>query len=411
MSASRRLALFSSLLLLPLLAGCAGPFRGGGSETAEAAFTDRVLRPAAAAEAGMDAARLEGVGPVIEAAIADSTIPGAVLLVARGGRVVLHQAWGMRSLVPVTEPMTVDTIFDMASCTKPLATAAGVMKLVERGQVRLQDPVARYLPEFAAEGKGSIRVAQLLTHTSGLAPYAPVDSLARRWERPTLEGVWDWIVVHPPLDEPDSRFRYSDLNYVTLARLVERVAGQNLDRFVREEIYRPLGMRDSGFFPTPTQRARVAPTEVLPDGVLRGEVHDPLARLQGGIGGSAGLFSTARDVAIFLQMLLNGGVYDGVRVFSPLTVRAMTTPHDRGRGYGFDVHSAYASIRGDLLGPDSYGHSGYTGTSVWVDPEQDLLIVLLTNRVHPDDVGSVVALRALVSNVVAAAIVEPPPGF
>ncbi len=394
-------------LLLVLATGCAAArpaTRPPGTWP-----TDRVLQAGPPARAGMDATRLERVGEVIAAAIADSTIPGAVVLVARGGIVVLHRAWGMRALVPAVEPMTRDTVFDLASCTKPVATAASVMKLVEAGRVRLEDPVASYLPEFEAAGKGSIRVAQLLTHTSGLAAYAPVDSIAARWGRPTVEGVWEWITTHPPVDEPGSRFRYSDLNYVTLARLVERVSGRPLDRFSAEEFYGPLGMTDTGFFPGPEQRDRTAPTEVLPEGVLRGVVHDPLARLQGGVGGSAGLFSTASDLAVFLQMLLNGGIYGGVRVFSPLTVRAMTTPRERGRGYGFDISSVYASIRGDLLGPASFGHSGYTGTSLWVDPEEDLFVILLTNRVHPRDVGSVVALRAVLSNVVAAAIVGPPP--
>jgi CubicO group peptidase (beta-lactamase class C family) len=399
-------------LLLPVIllaAGCAAA-RPAALAPGRTPFpADRLLRAGTPAEAGLDAARLEQVGGVIEAAIADSTIPGAVVLVARGGIVVLHRAWGMRSLVPVSEPMTRDTIFDLASCTKPLATAPSVMKLVEAGRVRLQDPVARYLPGFEAEGKGAITVAQLLTHTSGLAAYAPVDSIAARWGRPTVEGVWEWITTHPPVDEPGSRFRYSDLNYVTLARLVERVSGRPLDRFAAEELYGPLGMTDTGLFPGPERRARTAPTEVLAEGVLRGVVHDPLARLQGGVGGSAGLFSTASDLAVYLQMLLNGGVYGGVRIFSPLTVRAMTTPREQGRGYGFDIASAYASIRGDLLGPASFGHSGYTGTSIWIDPDEDLFIILLTNRVHPKDVGSVVALRAMVSNVVAASIIGPPP--
>jgi CubicO group peptidase (beta-lactamase class C family) len=402
-----RLALLP--LLLGLAAGCAAA-RPAALAPGRTPFpADRVLRTGTPADAGLDAARLERVGGVIEAAIADSTIPGAVVLVARGGIVVLHRAWGMRALVPTREAMTRDTVFDMASCTKPMATAPSVMKLVEAGRVRLEDPVARYLPEFEAAGKGSIRVAQLLTHTSGLAAYAPVDSIAARWGRPAREGVWDWIASHPPVDEPGSGFRYSDLNYVTLARLVERASGRALEVFAAEELYGPLGMTDTGFFPGPERLARTAPTEVLPEGVLRGVVHDPLARLQGGVGGSAGLFSTASDLAVYLQMLLNGGVYGGVRVFSPLTVRAMTTPREQGRGFGFDIASAYASIRGDLLGPASFGHSGYTGTSIWVDPQEDLFIILLTNRVHPKDVGSVVALRAMVSNVVAASIVGPPP--
>lgn len=375
-----------------------------------AAAQDRVLLPGTPEEVGMDSARLARVEGVIETAIDSGITPGAVLLVARAGRIVHFKAYGRRSVVPSEEMMTRDTIFDMASVTKPMATASSVMKLVERGRVRLQDRVAVYMPEFGQAGKEGIRVAQLLTHTSGLAPYAPVDSLARRFGRPSREGVWTWITENEPLDEPGSRFRYSDLNYVSLARLVERVDGRPLEVFASEELYGPLGMADTAFFPPPGHAPRIAPTEVLEEGVLRGTVHDPLARYQGGVGGSAGLFSTARDAAVFLQMLLNSGVYDGARVFGPLTVRAMTTPRERGRGYGFDISSPYANVRGDLLGPASFGHTGYTGPSVWVDPEQELLIVLMTNRVHPEDNTSVVPLRSKVSNVVAASLTGPAGG-
>jgi len=386
------------ILLAAITAGCAGP---------HATLT---LRKRSPASAGIDAARLGRVDRVIEEAIADSTIPGAVLLVIRSGFIVHFKAYGWRALEPRRERMTLDTIFDMASVTKPVATASSVMKLVESGKIRLQDHVGVYLPEFATEGKESITVAQLLTHTSCLAPYAPVDSIEAVWGRPTIDGVWQWIVDHPPRDDPGTRFLYSDLNYVTLAHLVHRVSGRTLDVFAAQEIYEPLGMSDTGFSPPPEALGRIAPTERLAGGVLRGDVHDPLARLQGGVGGSAGLFSTASDLGIFGQMILNGGKYGGVRVFTPLTVRAMSTVRVMERGYGFDVHSPYSNLRGDLLGPNSFGHSGYTGTSLWIDPDQELIIILLTNRVHPTDTTSVVPLRSKVSNVVAAAITDPPRG-
>jgi CubicO group peptidase (beta-lactamase class C family) len=358
---------------------------------------------------GMDPGRLARLDGVIEEAIADSTIPGAVVLIARAGTIVYHRAYGNRAVVPQQERMTLDTVFDMASVSKPMSSAASVMKLVEMGRVRLQDRVSVYLPEFDEAEKGQIRVAQLLTHTSGLAPYAPVDSIASQYGRPTVEGVWNWIVEHPPRHEPGERFLYSDLNYVTLAHLVHRVSGRPLNEFAEDMIYRPLGMSDTGFFPPVGSAARIAPTEQLEDRVLRGEVHDPLARLQGGVGGSAGLFSTAADVAVFAQMLLNGGEYDGVRIFSPLTVRAMTTVQIMGRGFGFDVLSPYSNLRGDLLARGSFGHTGYTGTSLWIDPSEELIVVLMTNRVHPTDTTSVVPLRSKVSNVVAASIIGPPP--
>ena len=381
-----------------MVSACAGPRAG------------LTLRRRSPASAGIDTKRLQQVDLVIEAAVADSTIPGAVLLVIRSGLIVHFKAYGWRAVEPRRERMTTDTIFDLASMTKPVATAASVMKLVELGKVRLQDRVGVYLPEFATEGKESLKVAQLLTHTSCLAPYAPVDSIEAAYGRPTVEGVWRWIVEHPPRDKPGTRFLYSDLNYVTLAHLVHRVSGRPLDVFAAEEIYAPLGMTDTGFFPPAEARGRIAPTERLETGVLRGEVHDPLARLQGGVGGSAGLFSTASDLGIFAQMLLNGGVYGGVRVFSPLAVRAMTGEQEMGRGYGFDLYSPYSNLRGDLLGPNSFGHSGYTGTSMWIDRDQELIIILLTNRVHPTDTTSVVPLRSKVANVVTAALTGPPPG-
>ncbi len=358
----------------------------------------------------MDTGRLEALDAVIRAEIDRGVIPGAVLLVARADRIVYTGTWGMRALDPVPEAMTFDTIFDLASLTKPLATAAGVMRLVELGKIRLQDRVSDYLPEFAGGGKGGIRIAQLLTHTSGLPPGVPVGTIRDDYGAYCPEAVWWWVCEHDPGVEPGERFVYSDINYFTLAHLIRRVSGRTLDEFTRAEIYAPLAMTDTGFHPDPGRVARTAPTERVAEGVLRGEVHDPMARLVGGEGGSAGLFSTAADIARYCRMLLNGGEYDGVRIFSPLTVRAMSQESLFGRAYGFDVSSPYASIRGDLLGPDSFGHSGYTGTSVWIDPDEDLLVILLTNRVHPDDAGSVVGLRARVSNVVAAAITGPPPG-
>ncbi|MFO7769389.1 MAG: serine hydrolase domain-containing protein, partial [bacterium] len=245
----RVLNVLTVLLLLPCLPG--------GTASAQ----DEALAPADPAEVGMDADRLARVDDVIGEAIEEGITPGAVLLVARGGRIVRHRAYGRRAVVPASETMTLDTIFDLASLTKPMATAASVMKLVERGRVRLQDRVGVYLPEFAAEEKEGIRVDQLLTHTSGLAPYAPVDSLARRFGAPSREGVWTWIVENEPLDEPGSRFRYSDLNYATLARLVERVDGRGLEVFAAEELYVPLGMTDTAFFPPDGVRDRIAPTE------------------------------------------------------------------------------------------------------------------------------------------------------
>ncbi|MFC1545159.1 serine hydrolase domain-containing protein, partial [Gemmatimonadota bacterium] len=315
---SAALPLFAILLFLA--AGCA------------ASFSPKLLREGTPSSAGMDLERLQQVDMVIEEAIADRIIPGAVLIVGRQGKIVWNRAYGQRAWVPVEEPMTLDTIFDMASMTKPIATAASVMRLVERGKMRLQDRVSVYLPEFASAGKAGIRVAQLLTHTSGLAPGVPWTTLTRDYGAYCPEAVWWWVVENPPRIEPDTDFLYSDLNYLTLRMIVERVTGESMAEFAWREIYSPLGMTDTGFYPSPEHLSRVAPTEQLENELLRGIVHDPMSRLLGGIGGSAGLFSTARDISIFSQMILNGGVYGGKRIYGPLTLQAMSHDQDRGRG-------------------------------------------------------------------------------
>ena len=360
-----------------------------------------------------NAVRLQELDSAVSAAVSSNRTPGAVLwLEHRGARHVA--VFGNRSVDPVREPMTGDTIFDAASLTKVLATTPAVMKLVEQGRVDPARPVTVYLPEFTGGGREAITVGQLLTHTSGLPPGLsradPWSGSAEALRRACRE---------PLMDPPGSRFRYSDINFILLGELVHRVSGQTLDRFCATGIYRPLGMRDTGFRPMPpgsmtpvvgVDVARVAPTERIDSLVLRGVVHDPTARRMGGVAGHAGLFTTAADLARFCRMMLGGGALDGVRVFRPETVRVMTSVQSPAglprRGWGWDIDSPYAGPRGSLFPIGSYGHSGWTGTSLWIDPYSETFVILLANRNHPTEAGNILALRRQVGTLAARAIAD-----
>ena len=367
----------------------------------------------------VDATRLARIDAVVREAIAAGRLPGAVVLVAHRGRTVYRKAFGFRAVRPVREPMTVDTIFDLASLTKAIATAPSVMALVEDGAVRLRDPVARHLPGFERHDKEAVTVEQLLTHTSGLRAGLPLEE--------EFEGAAEALrrVLAERLAAPSgATFIYSDLNFVLLGEIVRRVSGQALDVFAAERLFAPLGMRDTTFRPGADQRARIAPTEACtplgwPCGgpgavMLRGTVHDPTARRMGGAAGHAGLFGTADDLARFGAMLLAGGrSASGAAVLSPLTISRMTRPSTPAglrdvRGLGWDIDSRYSSNRGDLFSPRSFGHTGFTGASIWIDPETDTVVVFLSNRVHPDGGGDVVRLRGVVATLAAAAVSVAP---
>ena len=351
-------------------------------------------RPAAAI-------RLKSVDAVIEQAVHDGDIPGAVLLVGHNGRVIYRKAYGNRALEPQREPMTLDTIFDLASLTKVIVTTTAVMQLVEQGKVRLNDPVAKYLPEFAQNGKDDVTVRQLLTHYSGLAPDL---DLKTPWQG--KETAYGMAFAETPDDPPGSRFSYSDINFIVLGALVERVSGQSLEEYSARHIFLPLKMTHTRFLPPATWRSRIAPTQYDEnEHMLRGVVHDPTARRMGGVAGHAGLFSTADDLAKFAQALLNGGG----GILSPLSVEKMTQPEQPPsapvlRGFGWDIDSPFSSNRGDLLPVGSYGHTGFTGTSMWIDPTTQTYIILLTNAVHPRGKGNAIALRSKVATAVAAAL-------
>jgi len=380
-----------------------------------AACADRSLPGGSARDAGFSRERLDQVSVVIKEAIARKEFPGAVLLVARKGKIVLHEAYGESRRVPDHRPMMKDMIFDLASLTKPVATAASVMALVERGRISMWDRVKTYVPGFVpfrdwlgGESEDA-RIWHLLTHTSGLPSYAEAEEAAKALGRPcTPDALVEYIAALPKENPPGEKFNYSCLGYITLAEIVQKVSGQSIDRFAAENIFKPLGMDSTFYTPDPKIFDRIVPTLVVDGAPLVGVVHDPLARLQGGVSGNAGLFSTAGDLAVFGQMLLNGGEYRGKRIFSKAAVERMTSVYPRavfaGRGLGWDLCSDYASNGGDLFGPRSFGHSGYTGTSIWIDPETKTIVIFLTNSIHPDDKGTILPLRSRVANIVAAAI-------
>jgi len=354
------------------------------------------------------------IAPVVEGAIARRELPGAVVLVGRGDDIIYHHAFGDRAVEPAREAMTEDTIFDVASLTKVVATTTSVMQLVEQGSIRLNDRVTQFIPEFGKNGKSDITIRQLLTHTSGLAPDLPLEV-----EFSGSDEAIRRAIELPPGAPPGQRFIYSDINFFVLGDIVRRVSGERIDRYASEHVFVPLGMRDTMFLPPESLRPRIAPTErcrpvAWPCGdasvaFLRGVVHDPTARRMDGVAGHAGVFSTAADLSKFCRMLLAGGRLGSVRVLSPATVAAMTSPATPigmkdVRGLGWDLDSTYSSNRGDLFPFGSFGHTGFTGTSLWLDPRSQSYVIFLSNRVHPDGKGDVTPLRGRVATIAAAAV-------
>ncbi len=343
---------------------------------------------------------LPQVDAILQDAITNRQVPGAVVLIGHDKHVVYRKAFGWRSLEPRRERMTVDTIFDLASLTKVVATTTSVMRLVELGQVRINDPVIRYIPEFAANGKQDITVRQLLTHYSGLAP--DID-LNPPWQGRDI--AYQMSFQEKPASPPGTRFIYSDTNFIVLGALVERVSGMPLDKYAEAHVFLPLGMAHTRFLPPHAWLPRIAPTEYDERNVmLRGVVHDPRARRMGGVAGHAGLFSTADDLARFAQDLLDGG-----KILSPLIIEKMSTPQQPPtatsvRGLGWDIDSPLSSNRGELLPVGSFGHTGWTGTSIWIDPTTRTYIIILANGVHPRGQGTAISLRSKVATAVAAAL-------
>ena len=379
------------------------------------------LRYATPGEMGMDPDHLSKADDIIMEAIDSGETPGAVLLIVRDSFIVYNKAWGWMQRHATERKMDPDAIFDLASLTKPVATATAVMKLVEDGRLRLMDPVSDYIPEFAGFGLIGLpprerpRIIHLLTHTAGLPSYLPVELLTEVFDIHTSDIIMPYMCSLPDRPGAGLDFTYSCPSFITLQKVVEAVTGTDLATWTHEHIFQPLGMHDTFFSPGPDLLAqhllsRIAPTLYSEsDGLLSGTVHDPIARqIMNGISGNAGLFSTGKDLALFAAMMLNDGTVNGKRILSPAAVRTMTSLQRglefSGRGLGWDLYSPFASNQGDLFGSAAYGHTGYTGTSMVIDPDTKTAVILLTNRVYPDDSGSVISLRARVANVVAASI-------
>lgn len=369
-----------------------------------------MLAVRASAGAAFHPDRLDAIDDAISQAVTDARTPGAVFLLERDG-VVYRKAYGSRAIVPTEEPMTEDTVFDAASLTKVIATTIAVMKLAESGKLDIEAPVSRYLPEFTGSGKEAITVRQLFTHSSGLRAGLPPDG---DWKG--AGAAFKVACAEPLPNPPGTSYRYSDINFILLGFLVERVTGSRLDDYCTREIFHPLKMNDTAFrsfdpetLPAPAGTGRIAPTERLADGrVLRGIVHDPTARRMGGVAGHAGIFTTVDDLARFARMLLSGGELEGARILRAETVAQMTgvqsPPGLPRRGFGWDIDSPFAGPRGEIFPIGGYGHTGWTGTRLWIDPFSKTIVILLSNRNHPDEKGNVIALQRQLGTLAAQAI-------
>ncbi|MDP1560588.1 MAG: DUF1343 domain-containing protein [Pirellulaceae bacterium] len=367
---------------------------GGEIATAEAALLD----------AGFDPERLELIEAMIAEAIAANKMPGCVVCFGRRDRVAFLRAYGQRQIQPEPLPMTVDTVFDLASLTKPVATATSIMQLCERGQLRLGQNAAEILPEFGVNGKEKITIQQLLIHQSGLIP----DNALADYEQGP-EKAWRRICELSLVAPVGQEFKYSDVNFIVLGEIVRRVTGDDLHAHTQKNLFEPLGMNETGFVPAAELRNRAAPTEQRAGQWIQGEVHDPRAFLLGGIAGHAGLFSTAQDLTRYAQMMLRMGTGPDAtqnRVLSPATIQRMTRPYPVSsgqRGLGWDKQTGFSSNKGDLLSESAFGHGGFTGTVLWIDPQQDLFFIFLSNRVHPNGKGNVNALAGRIANVIVSA--------
>lgn len=347
--------------------------------------------------------KLAEIDAKIGGVISSNKIPGGVLLLERNGS-TYRKAYGYRALEPIQETMTLDTIFDAASLTKVIATAPAICLLIERGKIELEAPVHTYIPEFQKNGKVAVTIRHLLTHTSGLRPGLSPNPPWKGYDT----GIQ--LACDEALSAPAGTvFRYSDINFIVLSEVVRVVTGVPLDQFAAEQVFRPLKMVDTGFLPGIDSRPKIAPTQRVEDRMLRGEVHDPTSRRMGGVAGHAGLFTTADDLARFCRMMLNEGELEGIRIFDPETIRLMTTVQSpeivsSRRGLGWDIDTGYSRPRGKFFPLGSYGHTGFTGTSVWMDPFSNTFWIFLSNRVHPDGTGNVLPLQAALASMVAEAV-------
>ena len=343
---------------------------------------------------------LTKIDQVIEEEIAQGNFPGAVVLFGQKNDILYWQNFGNKIIDPCEEPAGKETIYDLASMTKPIATATSIMILRDRKAIELDDYVSKYLPDFACNGKEEVRIEHLLTHTSGLPAYTSASEIEEQFGSPCPDKVIEKICKLEALSTPGEEFRYSCLGYIILVKIIETISGQDIGNFCRENIFEPLGMKNTTFNPPETSEQDIAATEVIDGRPLRGIVHDPLARLMAGLSGNAGLFSNAYDLSIYCRMLLNDGKWQDARILSSEAVTLLTAERTYGRACGFDVNSTYAWAKGSYAPQEAFCHTGYTGTSIVCDPASKTFIIILTNRVHPDDDGTTKPVRIKVADII-----------
>jgi len=352
--------------------------------------------------------RFSRIDYVIEEEIEKGNFPGAVVLVGKQSDILYWQAFGNEVIEPFEETINRNTIFDLASLTKPIATATSIMILKDRKVLDLDDYVGAYLPAFACNGKEEVRIKHLLSHTSGLPAYTNANELKEQFGSPCPDDVIEKICKLEAVSKPGEEFRYSCLGYITLAEIVETVSGKGISDFSNENIFSPLGMKHTTYNPPDSWQKEIAAAEIVDGQLLRGTVHDPLAKLMGGISGNAGLFSNAYDLSIYCRMLLNEGIWNGTRVLSPEAVAMLTTAQAYGRAYGFDVNSGYSSVKGSYAPKKAFCHTGYTGTSIACDPVSEAFVIILTNRIHPSDEGTAKPVRSKVADIVFSSLQMTP---
>ncbi|MFT5327823.1 MAG: CubicO group peptidase (beta-lactamase class C family) [Planctomycetaceae bacterium] len=368
----------------------------------EASAEPKRLAKCDPSECGLNASRLAAIDEVVAEGLRYERMPGCVVLVGYRGRIAWLKSYGSRQVKPDVVPMTTDTVFDLASLTKPIATATSIMLLIEDGLLELDAPATKYIPEFGVNGKEVITIRQLLTHQSGLLP----DNSIKDYENGRAD-VFRRIHELDLRAEPGTRFMYSDVGFIVLGEIVERVSGKSLDVFAKERIFTPLRMSETGFNPHADLKQRSAPTQERNGEWMRGEVHDPRAFRMDGVAGHAGLFSTAKDLARYAQMLINNGTLGKTKILKPETCMLMQSSQEVSSGIrtlGWDRRTGYSSNRGDLFSPSAFGHGGFTGTALWIDTEQEMFVIFLSNRVHPDGKGSVNSLAGRIGTIAAAAI-------
>ncbi len=353
---------------------------------------------------GLDPQKLTLIDAVVAEGISEKKMPGCVVCLGRRGHIAWLKSYGNKQLEPADVPMTIDTVFDMASITKPVATATCIMLLIERGKLSLSDKVSALIPEFAVNDKQDITILNLLIHQSGLIADNPISDY-QNGPAEAMQKIYALKLQNPV----GTKFVYSDVNFILLGDLVKRVSGRSVHEFSQQEIFKPSGMHETGYLPSEVLKARSAPTQKRDGRWIQGEVHDPRAFKLEGVAGHAGLFSTAEDMAIYATMMLGGGKVGETQILTPQTVSLMTQGYRVSsgvRGLGWDKQTSFSINRGELLTESSYGHGGFTGTVLWIDPELDLFFIFLSNRVHPDGKGSVNQLAGKLANIAADAVLK-----